>query len=300
MRVAVVGTGFAGLAVGWYLLQKGIAVDFFEKEPGASAIAAGLMHPYPGEKARRSWMADAAMEASWELFKIAGDVVSAPGIIRYALDPIQQEHLIRRCADFDDIERIDENAFLIKSGVTVFSGRYLEGLRKACQSQGAHFFECDLENIPQDYDQVVLACGTGLIPIQSGWKGVKGQVLKCRIKPGLLTQSVVGKGYVALGETPDICYVGSTFERGVYDTVADSAYAKQELFPKIALFCKAVEEMEVLECRAAIRVTREGSHLPFFDQIANKTWVIGAFGSRGLLYHAFFAKQLCDRLVYTS
>lgn len=297
MRIAIVGTGFAGLAVGWYLLEKGVAVEFFESGQGASGVAAGLMHPYPGEQARRSWKAEEAMQASWELFDIAGDVVNRGGIVRYALDAEQQKHLLQRCEDFNDIERVEEHAFLIKSGGTVFAQRYLEGLRGACLKKGSVFYQREVKEELEGYDRVVLATGAGLIPLRSGLKAVKGQVLKCRMQPGLLKTSRVGKGYVALGESSDSCYVGSTFERGVCDTVVDKDWTQGQLLPKVALFCKEVEEMEVIECRAAVRVTREGSYLPLMEQLSEKTWIFGAFGSRGLLYHAFFAKQLCDRLI---
>jgi len=67
MNIAVVGRGLAGLAVGWHLLRLGCQVTFLdEKELGCSAsgVAAGLMHPYAGDKARRRVLLDKAGRSS--------------------------------------------------------------------------------------------------------------------------------------------------------------------------------------------------------------------------------------------
>ena len=54
-------------------------------------------------------------------------------------------------------------------------------------------------------------------------------------------------------------------------------------------------ETEVLDCRAGIRVTNPAHYFPILEQINPKTWVMTAFGSRGLLYHAYFGKQMAER-----
>jgi len=312
MNVAIVGSGFGGLALAWYLLQKEIRVTLFDaNEIGCSAaspIAAGLMHPYPGEQARRSWKAAEALSATLELLKLSQEaqgeaVANFSGIMRYALGESQRAHLIERTKEFDDIDRVGEDIFFIRSGVTVYSRLYLEGLKKACLAKGAFFesaFISSLDDLPS-YDRTVLACGSGLFHFPETHflklKQVKGQVLKCTLPLGLLEMSRVGKGYIALGERPDICYAGATFERAFSDELPDQAMAKKDIFSKIELFFPEVSQLKIIECRAAIRVTREGSYLPFIAPINNKTWGFGAFGSRGLLYHAFFAKQLSELIL---
>ncbi len=55
----ILGAGFAGLAVCWYLLKKGNAeVTLFDRQgpgAGASGASAGLLHPYTGPHARVPW-----------------------------------------------------------------------------------------------------------------------------------------------------------------------------------------------------------------------------------------------------
>ncbi len=59
MKIAIIGAGFAGLA-GAYYLSEHFQVTLFDLKGiggGASGISSGLLHPYPGEKGRRSWHA---------------------------------------------------------------------------------------------------------------------------------------------------------------------------------------------------------------------------------------------------
>lgn len=312
MHVAIIGAGFAGLALAFHLLQKKVKVTLFDAQEiaqgGASSIASGLMHPYPGEQARRSLHAEEALLATRQLLECArafqGDpIADFSGIIRYALNASQKEHLIKRTRTYADIEQIEENAFLIHSGVTIYPKRYLEGLWRACQSEGALFFQTAVASLSElkGYDQIVLSCGAALFHFSEAQslplKQVKGQILRCQMPSGLLKKSIVGKGYVALGENSDICYVGATFEREFKDALPHQEETKADLFPKIALFFKEVDQLNVLSCKAAIRVTREGSYLPLIQKIEDKTWVFTALGSRGLLYHALFAKQLSELIL---
>ena len=79
LNCAVIGAGFSGLALCYYLLDKGQKVTVFDgKGVGgeASGIASGLMHPYPGHEARLSWKGQEAMESSKELFKIVAQTIT--------------------------------------------------------------------------------------------------------------------------------------------------------------------------------------------------------------------------------
>src|ERR1700676_4750269 len=89
MRVAVIGAGFAGLAAAYYLSEH-FKVTLFDQKGiggGASGVSTGLLPPYPGEKGRRSWHADAAMKARRELLQVAETTLGKPvlnynGILR--------------------------------------------------------------------------------------------------------------------------------------------------------------------------------------------------------------------------
>ena len=61
MKIAIIGAGLSGLSVAWHLsLHRQCAITLFDPQGiagGASGIAAGLMHPYPGLMGMRSFMA---------------------------------------------------------------------------------------------------------------------------------------------------------------------------------------------------------------------------------------------------
>jgi len=98
MKVAVVGAGFAGLALTWHLLQEGAEVDLYDEKgvgAGASGVSSGLLHPYIGQQANRSWKADEAIAMTKELLDISqrfskDPVADFSGIIR-KLTPKQSE-----------------------------------------------------------------------------------------------------------------------------------------------------------------------------------------------------------------
>src|SRR5262249_24092657 len=114
---------------------------------------------------------------------------------------------------------------------------------------------------------------------------VKGQVLTCQLKEPL-ERSFCAKHYMAVTEDPYICHFGSTYERDFVDEMPCLATAIHLLKPTLP----------VLHCEAAIRVTNPAHYFPILEEISPKTWVITALGSRGLLYHAYLAKQLAAKL----
>ncbi len=305
MRIAIVGAGLAGLAACFHLIQKKCTVSLFDSQGiggGASGIATGLLHPYPGEKARRSWNAAEALESTRKLLKISEAALGYPvasysGILRYAIDAEQQAHLVDRTRTFDDIEQVGEREFLIHSGMTVYTPLYLKGLWQACRQGGAIFHQECISSLSSldAYDHVILACGMGvfeLAPIKLSY--VKGQVLTARWPNSLppLTRSLIGKGYVGMCADARLCHLGATFERNFTHRGSDQDFALRDLVPKIAAFFPQVHELSIVGCQSNFRVTRPGSYLPLIERFNEKCSIFTALGSRGLLYHAYFAEIL--------
>ena len=104
LNCAIIGAGFSGLALCYYLLEKGQKVTVFDgKGIGgeASGIASGLVHPYPGKEARLSWKGQEAMQASKDLFAIVGQSTKSfnmlkKGVIRLAITEEQKETFFQR------------------------------------------------------------------------------------------------------------------------------------------------------------------------------------------------------------
>lgn len=288
MSVGIVGAGFAGLAAAYYL-SSFFRVVIFDKSgigSGASGIAAGLLHPYPGKEGRRNWRADEAMVAARELISVSeragGKIVALKnGITK--VGKIQGIH--------DDIKINNDGSILIKSGITVFPDLYLKGLLKACEERGAKLILHSIANLNElaSFDYIILAVGAGIVSFYKEnslkLRFVKGQVLTCSlITP--LERSVIKKQYKAVALHPSYYHLGATYEREKINDIPCLTTAIATLQP----------DTPVLDCRAAIRVRNSTHYLPIIEKMNPKTWAITALGSRGLLYHAYLGKAITQRL----
>ena len=289
MKIAIIGAGFAGLAAAYYLSEN-FQVTLFDQKGiggGASGISSGLLHPYPGEKGRRSWHATEALDATRELLQVAEQELEKPvanyqGILKKGecLDP------------GEDVEQLSTDTFLIKSGITVFPELYLQGLWQACQKRGVQLILQNIAALAElaDFDQIILAVGAGIrhFPECRHLKinFVKGQILTCVLEQPL-DRSISAKRYQALTPSDRICHLGATYERDFTNDKPCMETAVSLLQP----------ETEVLDCRAGIRVTNPAHYFPMIEQIDPKTWAITALGSRGLLYHAYLGKKIKLKLV---
>src|SRR5690349_16483648 len=90
MKIAIIGAGLTGLSLAWHLIDNASVTLFDHKGigGGASGIAAGLMHPYPGQQGMRSFLATEGLLATKNLLEVAQKKSASPlalknGIIRY-------------------------------------------------------------------------------------------------------------------------------------------------------------------------------------------------------------------------
>ena len=88
--------------------------------------------------------------------------------------------------------------------------------------------------------------------------------------------------------------MGSTYERQWDSEEPNLTVAQEQLLPKAKSLLS--ETPTILECRAALRVMHVGDYMPLAQQVTERTWVLGALGSRGLLYHAYLAQQLVSKI----
>jgi glycine/D-amino acid oxidase-like deaminating enzyme len=306
MKVAVIGAGLSGLAVTFYLLETGeFEVDLYDEKgigAGASGISSGLVHPYPGEDARKSQFADEAIQETRKLLQqVSADFEE--GIVRIPRDQQEREELRRALMQHPDVVETQEG-FLIKSGMTVDVPDYLEKLWRVCEKEGASLHLQKIENLGQlaHYDQIVIATGAGTLFFPEcktvKIELIKGQLLVCSYPSSLkLPRSVIGKGYIAKEKKAGVCVLGSTYERGFTSDLPDLNKARDEILPKIASFFPEAKEFQVDGCRAGIRVSRIGHYLPYFQKLEDRVWISSAMGSRGLLYHAYAGKRVASDMM---
>jgi glycine/D-amino acid oxidase-like deaminating enzyme len=312
MRIAIIGAGLSGLSVAWNLLQKTFCeITLFEKKEiggGASGIAS-LIHPYVGAQGRRSSFATEGIQTAKELMAIAEEKLGKPiilqqGIIRFIQNEEQRQMFLSHCQVFRDVRPHGENSFWIESGMTIDCLRYLEGLWQALFEKGVKLILKEVTELTSliDFDHIVVTAGAGIKQFSElsplNLSVLKGQVLKCRAPETVVLPeaSSICKGYVALTQESKICFVGSTYQRGDMSELLQPALAKEELFPKIACFFPSVVDLAVTECLAAFRVTRGGHYLPIATRVKENIWTLTAMGSRGLLYHALFGKEIANKI----
>ena len=302
-KVAVIGAGFAGLALSWYLRHLDVHVDLYDAKEvgaGASGVASGLVHPYPGEKARRSMYAADALQETKKLLSVAQNFVQEPvanycGILRQVsaeLLPCFQRHSI----EYRDVQFMQENLFCIVSGIVVYAKQYMRGLFLACKKLGVTWHQHNIESLQplEGYHATIFAIGAGIFAFPEAKTlslyPVKGQTLLCQA-PQRMERPILGKGHIIPHES-SLVHIGATYEREVLDETPNIQMARKDLFVKAHGLMPHWDDLEVYDCFAGIRVTSLKHYTPTCCKIRERLFVMTSLGSRGLLYHAYFAKQL--------
>lgn len=305
-QIAIIGAGFAGLATAYFLLKSGQGVTLFEADrvgAGASGVCSGLLHPYPGLAARRSYKAEEALGLAKQLIRAAEEhtpkmVACHQGILRKSVNLDQRERLISHSLEWGDVEQLEMDLFLIHSGITVLSENYLEGLSAAVIQMGAELVIQTIHSLDQlkTFDHIVVAAGYGVRHFpecgQLKIKFLKGQSLRLEGRPPF-EKSLISKGYIAHVGSQTHFELGSTYEKEFSSEQPDRKRAQELLQDKLA-FCP---EAKILECKAGVRVAAHDHYLPLLEKIAPNAHVFTGLGSRGLLYHGLYGRALALRLL---
>lgn len=283
MRVAVVGAGLAGLATVFHLLENGFEVSLFFHQEGASFASTGLLHKAPGKKAIPTPFAEEGMRETEKLLEKVDAMETCfdrRGILRIAVDEEQKK-------------RLGGERVWIQDGKTVFSKRYLKGLKKLCQK--AEMIDREIHSIQEldGFDVIILTVGEKIFDFtELALKKNIGQALICRVKEPL-EMSILSKGHISVTEDPEICLVGSTYEHGAF---ADSKKAK-DLLSQVSYFYPKAKEFTILDILQGVRVAPKIGALPLIKEIQENVWVFTGLGSRGLIYHSLLAKRLVSQII---
>ncbi len=306
-KIAIIGAGFAGLSSAYFLLKSGeVAVTIFEADrigAGASGVCSGLLHPYPGLSARRSFKAEEALSLTKQLIRIAEEhtpkvVARQQGILRKSMNLDQRERLLQHCSQWGDVEQLEQDLFLIHSGITVLSENYLEGLSAALIKMGAEIVIQKIETLGQleGFDHIVVAAGYGVRSFPECQhlkiKFLKGQSLRLEGKPPL-EKSLISQGYIAHIGSATHFELGSTYEKEFDDDLPQIERAKELLKEKLA-YCQGAK---IIQCKAGVRVASVGHYVPLIEKIAPNAHVFTGLGSRGLLYHGLYGMALSNKIL---
>jgi glycine/D-amino acid oxidase-like deaminating enzyme len=272
MKIAIVGAGFAGLALAWHLGSEHKITVFDEVGigGGASGVSTGLLHPYPGRHGKLSWRGEEGLKASRALLEAASGkkrVFADTGIQRF--------------------QTPYHPGGWMAEGITVFSRLYLEELWKVCKGEFVQRKVNALEEL-DEYEAILLTCGASIskfanLPVKTNI----GQALLCRWNEPV-AYSMLGLGHISPTEHRDFCQVGSTYEHGE----RPDRQKALDLLEKVAVFYPPAREFKIEEIRWGIRVAPKVGVRPIVEKVGPNVWVFTGLGSRGLLYHALLASEL--------
>lgn len=332
MKIAIIGAGFSGLATAWHLknhffaekIQQLVVFDQKKLGEGTSGNAAGLIHPFAGGQAKFNRAGAEGMAATLELIEVAeknlGSSVkgSLGGILRLAVSekqqldfyktaeqyPLQTSWLLKEKVEEMVPQVIPAPALWVRQGFSVYSALYLKGLWKALEKQGVVYEQKKVQSIEEvkDFDFVILAAGAETLAFREcsplSISRTKGQILELSWPKDLppLNYSLNSHIYVLMSPSQDSCLVGATYEKKYADDSIDVETAKAELLPKAYLLFPPLKDSVLLNSYVGVRAGTP-DRLPFFKQLTPKLWILSGMGSKGLLYHALFAKKLVETIL---
>jgi glycine/D-amino acid oxidase-like deaminating enzyme len=323
IKIAIIGAGFSGIATAWHLLQlhnSRIQVTVFDSTGlggGASGMAAGLMYPYAGAHAKLNRQGKEGFTATSHLLTVSSETLGMPvahfsGVLRIAISDEQKQDFALSSKKNPEVVwqtlaqnqkkipgLVAEPGIFIESAAIVDCKLYLEGLWKSCEASGATFIKEAITDLKQldDFDQIIIAAGASCRSFPEfahiNLTPVKGQILEFgwpKHRPPLPC-AVNSQAYLVMHPHHSYCLAGATFEKDFDTADPDPAIARAEILPKIQSFFPDIASFAEISCRAGIRASTP-THMPFIGQINKKCWAITGMGSKGLLYHALYAKQL--------
>lgn len=306
VRIAVVGGGLAGLGTAAHLAsaaetpieQLHVFDAALPGEGGASAVAAGLLHPFT-PRGREIWNGASGFDATCALLArveaLAGPCSTRSGLLRLALSEEKSSELQSATAHDDSpaleqswISREEASALAAASvgglgathapaAVSIDVTKYVRGLWSLIQSDlsGADV-EWRLGAIDSleplldaGYDAIIVAMGAR-IPDLAGCANVpltpcRGQNLVLSNTARLAKPLIAGK-YVVPIDGGERLLAGATFEydeRGKCHRPAEPAEAMSALLEPLTAIHPALATEEVVGCQAGVRALPPRSHFGY-------------------------------------
>ncbi len=325
MKIAIIGAGFAGLATTWHLLNnqspiKDLEISVFDIRGiggGSSVISAGLLHPYAGLHAKLARFGLEGWQSTIYLMEQVSKFTDKPfsafnGLLRIAATEIQQNDFYKSSKmnpkinwlTNEDCKKLIPGSYngagiFIEQAAQISSQDYLKALWKACSGNNVLFIQKEIETLEElsNYDKIICAGGGEIYQIRE-FQGlsptlVKGQILQMSWPTDIppLPFPVSSQVYVLMEGDTSTCLVGATFEKKFMNIKPDLYFAKGEILPKAQKIFPFLTEDRILDCRSGFRVSTP-DHLPAIQQWNERCWIYTGLGSKGLLYHSYYAQKL--------
>lgn len=318
MKIALIGSGFAGLSCCWHILERfpQAQCTLFSDRPlekTASGVSAGLLHRFAGFHAKKNWQADAAFAAAERLLAVVGTegvTHCRQPILRLPVNDRQREAFAELVAKEKTVSWAgdlpwlpeEKEAIWIQDGYSVFSLPYLQALKKQCLEKGAQSVEKHIASLEElaAFDKIVIAAGMGVKDFfpDLTLNPTKGQLLTLeRPKEWALDFPLNRRSYLIPQQ--ETLLVGATYEHHFTSEEPELETARAEILPSLTAILPALHEAKILGCKAGIRASTPNHH-PLLLHPNGRCWVVGGLGSKGLLYHAWLGEQLALEMARPS
>lgn len=323
-KYAIIGGGFSGLALAHALFQakEGIEVTLFDPQGfggEASKISTGLLHKYVGQSGKQNPFGFEGETCTKALIAeaekaLGRSLVLSSTLLRIPSTEGQAAAFQHSQSLYNDLEWLESSqvqalhpslpsqpGLLIHSGLTLDVAGYLAGLAQIVQNQGLKLEKRKVQSIDElkSFDTILIAVGAAPFPELNSIKiaQVKGQLIELSYPQDLppLPFSLIGPVYITMSPDQKNVIVGATYEHNFSDSSPDREFAIKNLLPKAESFLPSLKAQTVLDVRSGIRASTP-SRLPFAGKIKDKVYALVGMGSRGLLYHSYFATQLVKSL----
>lgn len=325
-RIAIVGGGLAGLGTAAHLVSEAQqplrALHVYDAhlpgEGGASAVAAGLLHPFT-RGGRQIHQGVPGYEAAVELVRrvehLSGACSRASGLLRLALSEEQSEELQtavsggavaaasslhQRWLTHDEVSARagaavgGTGAAYAPAALSLDVPKYLRGLWALCEagSGEAQWRLGEVHSLApllRDYDAVVVALGARATTLRGceslPLTACRGQNLVLSNEGGLQAPLISGKYVLPVGDGGARLLAGATFEYDPADRVhrsAEQPAAEAALRPALRRLHPAIDAERVVGCQAGVRALPPRSHRGYFP-IAGRLGRGGDAGDGGWL-----------------
>lgn len=311
--VAIVGSGFMGLATAFWLCKQGIlsTIYYDPSYQGASEIATGLLHLFHGQEARMPPFAQQALAKAFEIMHELDHLsfLKPIQLLRPARHAKQVSIFKKRARIYPD--KLEWGAFetggvsysnclLVKHAWIVDSFKYLKALKDHLVLKGCTLCPLKIEAIDQlqMHSKIIFCLGANTLKLFPELPSLlqeyvitRGQLVQLEKPQGAvnLESALNARVYVTPHPNdPQALIVGATFEREPLLPLASSFSYRQKLIKEAYELWPSCSNYQAENWKWGFRLSGP-AHLPFIATHGARILLLSGLGSKGLLYHSWLA-----------
>jgi glycine/D-amino acid oxidase-like deaminating enzyme len=320
--IIIVGQGICGSLLSWCLIQRGVAIQVYDKGTAHSATqaASGIINPITGKRFVKSWMTDQLIPSANTIYSAISEKLSEkiyePLPIYKLLESVKEQNdWSARTTDSDyerylsktELQSLDSSkvknlfgAFIIDGGGKVDTTLFLKSYRRFLQENNLLTEEAYSHERALTEKTKVIFCD-GFRSARQGlftglpWQIVKGEYLLVRIKDFYSDRIISGDTTISPTAERDIYYAGATYQWH-YETPAPTEQYKNEIIESLGKVLNV--PFDVVYHGAGIRPSTKYRR-PFigFHPIHEQVGIFNGMGTKGMSLAPYFAEHFAEHIV---